>query len=215
MLIRRARRDPEHFLVALLCDKEIVVIVRERERSVEFRGHVVQVIGLGRRVGRLDRRDGRRADRSRRKPFVGIGVIGTVDVQVVGGQRITVVSRSEVPFVKLLAKDAASLAKRRGYVKTILGRRCNFPDGKFTHKAANRIIQGSSADMVKKALVDLDAAGYLPYNTVHDEVDNPIESIEDCYAIRDIMLNAIPLKVPLLVDIEVGPNWGNCTLIGD
>jgi len=136
-------------------------------------------------------------------------------VEVAGdeGQEILRIYDEAVPFVKLLAKDASNLAKRRGYIKTILGRRCNFPNGQFIHAAANRIIQGSAADMVKKAMIDLDDAGYLPYNAIHDEVDNPIESHEDLVNIRDIMLNAIPLEVPLLIDVEVGHNWGNCVLV--
>lgn len=136
-------------------------------------------------------------------------------VEIAGpeGKQLMATYDLAVPFVKQLSDDASNLAKRRGWVKTILGRRCNFPNGQYTHKAANRIIQGSSADMVKKALIDLDDEGFLPYNTVHDEVNNPINSLDDCIKIRDIMLNAIPLKVPLLVDVELGPSWGECVEI--
>lgn len=140
-----------------------------------------------------------------------VEINGTM-VEVAGpeGKKLLDTYNKAVPFVKLLSKDAMNLAKRRGYVKTILGRRCNFPRGLGTHKAANRIIQGTSADMIKQAIINLDDAGYLPYNTVHDEVNNPINSLDDCRNIRDIMLHAIELEVPLLVDVEIGDSWGTC-----
>ena len=142
----------------------------------------------------------------------------TIEVAGPEGKAILDAYDTALPFVKLMATDAANLAKRRGYVKTILGRRCRFPRGISTHKAVNRIIQGSCGDVMKQALINLDDAGYLPYNTVHDETDNPIskdpvKKIKECREIRDIMLHAIEIECPLLVDIEVGPSWGSCQLI--
>lgn len=200
--VRKYSDDPKtdyHTFVANMCESVTGVKVPRKD---------AKTINLGLSYGM----GGAKLCRSLGLPTEWVEIRGVM-VEVAGaqGQELLKTYDQAVPFVKLLAKDAANLAKRRGYVKTILGRRCNFPDAKFTHKAGNRIIQGSSADMVKQAIVNLAEAGYLPYNTVHDEVDNPIEDIQkDCREIRDIMLNAIELSVPLLVDIEVGPSWGEC-----
>lgn len=117
-----------------------------------------------------------------------------------------------VPYVKLLGNEAMRLAKRRGWVKTIMGRRRHFPGGEFAHKALNAIIQGSSADMIKQALVDLHDAGHVIYNTVHDEVDCPVRDVKHAKEIVDILVNCVQLEVPLRVDAELGPSWGETEL---
>jgi DNA polymerase I-like protein with 3'-5' exonuclease and polymerase domains len=115
-----------------------------------------------------------------------------------------------VPYVKELGEECMRLAKRRGYIKTLLGRRSHFPDGEGAHKALNRAVQGSSADMLKKSLVDLDEAGFPIYGTVHDENDLPVEIGNTKYVedIQEIMINTMKLEVPLVVDIEIGESWG-------
>lgn len=186
-----------HQFVADMCQRIALVDVKRKD---------AKTINLGLAYGM----GGAKLCRGLGLPTEEIEVRGRT-IQIAGpqGQEILVAYDKAVPFVKELSKDAMNLASRRGYVKTILGRRCNFPDKRFAYRAANRIIQGSSADMIKKALIDLDDAGYLPYNTVHDEVDNPIESLDDCVKIRDIMLSSIKLVLPLKVDVEVGTTWGN------
>lgn len=85
------------------------------------------------------------------------------------------------------------------------------------YKAFNAADQGSSADIMKMALVDVWESGVCdiihPSITVHDELNfsYPLNKIGE-EAIREtkhIMENVYPLKVPTLVDVEVGPNWGN------
>jgi DNA polymerase I-like protein with 3'-5' exonuclease and polymerase domains len=117
-----------------------------------------------------------------------------------------------VPYVKLLGNEAMRLAKRRGWVKTIMGRRRHFPGGEFAHKALNAIIQGSSADMIKQALVNLHDAGHVIYNTVHDEVDCPVRDVAHAKEISEILVNCVKLEVPLRVDAELGPSWGETEL---
>jgi DNA polymerase I-like protein with 3'-5' exonuclease and polymerase domains len=143
-----------------------------------------------------------------------------------------------LPFIKELTDQCQRTVEHRGYIKTLLGRHCHFDlygppnwtEGKtplvyedavkaygqpvvryFTYRAMNRLVQGSSADMVKKAMVDCYRAGYIPCLTVHDELDfcdiTETKQLED---IRDIMLNCVKLRVPLKLDMEVGPNWGEC-----
>ena len=78
----------------------------------------------------------------------------------------------------------------------------------FTYKALNKLIQGSAADMTKKAMVDLYKEGLLAHIQIHDELDFSIESDAQADKIKQIMEQAVDLKVPNKVDYESGPNWG-------
>jgi DNA polymerase I-like protein with 3'-5' exonuclease and polymerase domains len=85
------------------------------------------------------------------------------------------------------------------------------------HAALNAVLQGSSADMIKKAMLDAYEAGIfdvigVPLITVHDELDHDDngsdEAAEAFKALQQTMQDAIPLNVPVLADAEIGPNWG-------
>jgi DNA polymerase I-like protein with 3'-5' exonuclease and polymerase domains len=78
----------------------------------------------------------------------------------------------------------------------------------FTYKALNKLIQGSAADMTKKAMVDLYKEGLIGHIQIHDELDFSIESESQAAKIKQIMEQAVELKVPNKVDYESGPNWG-------
>ena len=127
--------------------------------------------------------------------------------------------RLGVPFVKRLMKLAESKAAKRGYIKTAEGRRCRFPvvfnektrkdEYEFTHKAGNRLIQGSAGGQTKTAMVLADAAGIRLQLQVHDELTHTIWSPEEALECAEIMRNAVPCNVPHKVDIETGPNWGD------
>ena len=78
----------------------------------------------------------------------------------------------------------------------------------FTYKALNKLIQGSAADMTKKAMVDLYKEGLIGHIQIHDELDFSIESEQQADKIKQIMEQAVELKVPNKVDYESGPNWG-------
>lgn len=137
-------------------------------------------------------------------------------IQVAGPEGQAVIDRfnREVPFVEKLAKRVEHAAKTRGYIITAMGRRCRFPldetgrNREWTHKALNRLIQGSSADQVKKAMVDADEAGFEILLQVHDELDLSVPNKEKAIELAGIMRNAVPMNVPAKVDVEVGPSWG-------
>ena len=138
----------------------------------------------------------------------------------------------KVPFVKMLMESVMRRAQDKGRVRTLLGRRCRFnlwepnqfgihkalshedalaehgPGIKraFTYKALNKLIQGSAADMTKKAMVDLYKEGIIPHIQVHDELDISVDNNAD--KIKEIMESAVDLEVPNKVDYESGPNWG-------
>jgi len=77
----------------------------------------------------------------------------------------------------------------------------------FTYKALNRLIQGSAADMTKKAMVDLHEKGIIPHIQIHDELCFSITDHEP-ELIKNVMEQTIPLEVKNKVDFESGSNWG-------
>ena len=78
----------------------------------------------------------------------------------------------------------------------------------FTYKALNKLIQGSAADMTKKAMVELYKEGLISHIQIHDELDFSVINELEAAKIKDIMENAVDLEVPNKVDYESGPNWG-------
>lgn len=84
------------------------------------------------------------------------------------------------------------------------------------YKAFNAADQGSSADIMKKSMVEVWESGVCDvvkmYLTVHDELDYGMprtkEGIEAVKHIGSIMENTVKLKIPLIADTEIGDNWG-------
>ena len=141
---------------------------------------------------------------------------------------------ANVPFVKQLMEQATRKAENVGFLRTLLGRKCRFDTWEpkafgihkplplwqaekeygrdlkraWTYKALNRLIQGSSADMTKKAMVDLYEQGVVSHIQVHDELNCSIESEEQAQKIKEAMENTVQLRVPLKVDMDIGSSWG-------
>jgi len=78
----------------------------------------------------------------------------------------------------------------------------------FTYKALNRLVQGSAADMTKKAMVLLYEKGIIPHIQIHDELCVSIKDHETRTMVQDTMEQAIKLEINNKVDCESGPNWG-------
>ena len=78
----------------------------------------------------------------------------------------------------------------------------------FTYKALNRLVQGSTADMTKKAMVLLYEKGIIPHIQIHDELCVSIKDHETRTMVQDTMEQAIKLEINNKVDCESGPNWG-------
>ena len=140
-----------------------------------------------------------------------------------------------VPFVKQLMEAVMNRAQQSGRIRTLLGRVCRFhlwepaqfgihkalsheealrehgPGIRraFTYKALNKLIQGSAADMTKKAMLDLFKEGIIPHIQVHDELDISVKDDKEAKRIIEIMETAVDLEVPNKVDYENGKNWGD------
>ena len=141
---------------------------------------------------------------------------------------------TEVPFVQQLLKSVMRRAQERGQIRTLLGRLCRFhlwePNQfgmhkalshdaalaehgpgirrAYTYKALNKLIQGSAADMTKKAMINLHKEGIIPHIQVHDELDISIKNKQEGNTIKEIMEKAVDLEIPNKVDYEYGDNWG-------
>ena len=121
---------------------------------------------------------------------------------------------------------------RTGYARTILGRRRPIAGIKNTtgrmrnlpeRTAINTVIQGSAADLIKRAMLNVEARlqrerhpGRLLLQ-IHDELvlETPVEAVESLAKIvREEMVSAMALAVPLGVDIEVGYDWLNTEPVG-
>lgn len=129
------------------------------------------------------------------------------------GQALMDTFDQRVPFIRKMASLCQDEAAKLGYILTYGGRRCRFPkldDGTYDwlHKAFNRRIQGSSADQTKEAVIQLDAAGYPLQLQVHDEVDFSATDRREAEEAGEIMANVYQLHVPMRVDVEIGPSWG-------
>lgn len=147
------------------------------------------------------------------------------------------------PAAKLTMKEFAAQAEHEpNYVRTVLGRKSRFklyesPKARDatpklyhlakkewglplrvagTYKAVNRVLQGSAADLLKKAMLDAFKSGVfdktgVPHLSIHDELcfsyhpDLRNEFLE----VQWHMENAIKLKVPVIANASVGPTWGS------
>jgi len=78
----------------------------------------------------------------------------------------------------------------------------------FTYKALNRLIQGSAADMTKKAMVELHKKGIVPHIQIHDELCISVDSEEKAKMIKETMKKAVILLIPNKVNCKRGENWG-------
>ena len=129
------------------------------------------------------------------------------------------------PGIKDYMNKEIEEAHKNGYVKTIMNRTRNIEELSSSNymqrsmgerMALNTPIQGSSADILKKAMIEIDEA--ITKNNlkstmllqVHDElIFNVINEEKDIIEklVKDIMEHTIKLNVPLEVDIEFGTNW--------
>ncbi|HEY6923656.1 MAG TPA: DNA polymerase I [Steroidobacteraceae bacterium] len=129
------------------------------------------------------------------------------------------------PGVKRFMDETRTNARASGYVETVYGRRLQLPDirsrnnqtRQYAERAAiNAPMQGTAADIIKRAMIAVDAwctREDIPARLimqVHDEL--VLEVREDAVAsvsvgVREHMVKAADLKVPLRVDLGTGPNW--------
>jgi len=170
----------------------------------------------------------------RRAKAVNFGIV--YGISDFGLARDTGVSRKEAreyikkyldtyPGVRRYMKEVVDAARINGYVTTVLGRRRYLPDllssnyqvrAMAERMALNTPIQGSSADIIKLAMIEIDRRlkeENIPARMllqVHDELVFEVDEkrVSDlALAVKRCMESALTLRVPLTVTIEIGPNW--------
>jgi DNA polymerase-1 len=129
------------------------------------------------------------------------------------------------PGVKAYMDETKALAKEQGYVETVFGRRLYLPEinspngprrGGAERAAINAPMQGTAADLIKLSMVkvqnvlDEEKRGTRMIMQVHDELVFEVPEAEIEWVRTEIprlMAGVAALKVPLLAEIGVGPNW--------
>jgi DNA polymerase-1 len=127
--------------------------------------------------------------------------------------------------VRRFIDESIESARERGFTQTLLGRRRYLPDLSSRNRtlrsaaermAVNSALQGTAADLIKKAMVDLDRAlsdaglGARMILQVHDELVfevAPADVDALTQLVRERMEGVVSLRVPLRVDVGVGANW--------
>jgi DNA polymerase-1 len=130
------------------------------------------------------------------------------------------------PGVKQYLESTKEKARKEGYVQTILGRKRAIPEINHANRqlreaaermAINMPVQGTSADIIKVAMINLDhemAKRKLKSQMilqVHDELIFEVPQAEQAEMkklVPELMTSAIELSVPLKADVKTGPNWG-------
>lgn len=132
------------------------------------------------------------------------------------------------PNVAKYRENAFKDARKKGYVETLFGRRRYLPDinsknGNIRQNAErmafNTIFQGTAADIIKKAMIEVDSGLKEVSPTsrmllqVHDELvfEVPESDLEKVSSfVSKAMSNVVKLSVPLTVDVAMGHNWAEC-----
>jgi DNA polymerase-1 len=158
----------------------------------------------------------------------GIGPFGLANrLEISQAEAREIISRyfERFPRVKQYIQDTIATAKRDGFVATLLGRRRFLPDinsrnqnirGNAERQAINMPIQGTAADMIKMAMIRLDEE--ITKRTlktrmllqVHDELVCEVPRKElDAFTplVAEVMTGALPLSVPVQVDVGSGASW--------
>ena len=129
------------------------------------------------------------------------------------------------PGISGFQAKAKDVMKSRGYVKTVLGRKCRMDSPRFAYRAVSRIIQGSQADAMKLVILRVDKMLESEGDevqllmSVHDsyEWQAPIGeygqkvSSEIVRILEDVQSDPINLRIPFVCETDKGPNWAVAT----
>lgn len=143
----------------------------------------------------------------------------------------------KIPFVKQLSYECSDKASNRGWIRTLSGRRRHFnlwepqaqteefipamrreaaearwPNSSLkrahTHKALNALIQGTAADITKRAMVQIwEKYKYVPHLQVHDELGFSVNSKQMAEEIAYEMSHTYDMQIPMVVDWNLKPTW--------
>jgi DNA polymerase-1 len=127
---------------------------------------------------------------------------------------------NQYPGIKAYMDSTIEYCRAHGYVETILGRKLyikgindkNYAIRSFSERAAiNAPLQGSAADIIKKAMIELHRLNMPMILQVHDELllEVPEDKAQEVMLkVKSVMENSVSLSVPVVVDAKLGNNWG-------
>lgn len=173
------------------------------------------------------------ADQRRSAKAINFGIIYGISAFGLGkqlkmpqtdAQKVISAYLKQYPGIESYMEDMKAFAREKGFVTTIMGRRCHTPgilDKNYTirgfseRQAINAPLQGSNADIIKKAMIHIDQKFRKDPHVhmllqIHDEL---IFEISDDYIqetkslIKKIMESVVRLSVPLTVDVAIGHTW--------
>ena len=129
-----------------------------------------------------------------------------------------------LPELRQLQRETATVYRSRGYIRTLLGRRCHLDDAKFDYKGLNRALQGGNADILKVGLVRIheylqsEGVDVQLLANIHDSIDVQFyeedrRHYEECLRLMvdfgpDKLIN---LRVPMGIESGEGHNWAVAT----
>ena len=209
--IRHDYSQVEYRVIATICSDERIIEAYNKDRDTDFHAFVgdmcsvtrksAKAINFGIAFGMGENKLTRQLAKE----------LGTQEAAGKAGQ-ILERYNNEFPSIRYTAQQAHNICKRRGYIKTLYGRRRQLPSGK-SHKAFNTAVQGTAADIMKERVIALNSdrrlldKGLTVRAIVHDEVlmEGPTEVVSDpatSKLIDEIMCDVqrVNLPLPLLTD---------------
>lgn len=121
-----------------------------------------------------------------------------------------------IPGVKEFLNKASSVARSRGYIKSLMDRHMRFPQGQFVHKAGGYLFQSATAEAIKTQMIAvwelLKGTESRMLFSVHDEINGSLCNKKILKDIRVVMEDFnteknFKVRVPMLVDPGHGINW--------
>lgn len=127
----------------------------------------------------------------------------------------------KAPYVKQVMNAVMNKGERVGYVVTIAERKARLRNPDKSYVLMNQLIQGTAADVMKKAMVQVYESEILDvidlHITVHDELDSSVpknpDGIKAIFQMQDIMESVYTLEVPIRAELEMGKNWADLNLL--
>lgn len=139
---------------------------------------------------------------------MGVGKLSeSLHIPIAHAQNLLYTYHAQVPFMKYLTTMCASAMRKRGYLKTLGGR--TLKDDGFSHKAMNKLIQGSASDQTYACMVEMYRRGIKFKFPIHDSIEISAKDPLLIKEVKDIMENTVKLVVPSVTDVECGGTWGS------
>lgn len=181
----------------------------------------VDIHTLASQLMRLDRDSAKTLGLSILNGMRGKTLAGRLDIPRLEAEDLMARFLSVFPGVNAFRRNAPLVAEDRGFIRTILNRRCYFNDPSSTYMAVSRVIQGSAADQMKtmmlRAFEYCDAYPQVELlMSIHDslmfqaEKGFPLKDFQHCLEDNSVL----NLAVPMPVDLKIGRHWGEASYPG-